>query len=61
LRIRKSSYKNYNAVPYQLSERKLDFAYLDNQVIRVTYYGKEKIEDILLLLAQKMIFYQERT
>ncbi|KUO65197.1 MAG: hypothetical protein APF84_08675 [Gracilibacter sp. BRH_c7a] len=39
--------------------RKQIFAYLDNQVIHVTYYGKERIEDVLPQLAQKMIFYQE--
>lgn len=36
------------------------FAYLDNQVVYVTYYGKERIEEIIPLLAQKMIAYQER-
>lgn len=40
--------------------RKQIFACLDNQVIHVTYYGKERIEDILPLLAQKMIAYQEQ-
>lgn len=40
--------------------RKQIFACLDNQVVHVTYYGKERIEDIIPLLAQKMIFYQER-
>jgi len=34
--------------------RKQIFAYLDNQVVHVTYYGKEKIEDIILLLSQKV-------
>ena len=30
------------------------FAYLDNQVVHVTYYGEEGIEDIIPPLAQKM-------
>lgn len=34
------------------------FARLDNQVVHVTYYGKESVEDIIPLLAQKMISYQ---
>ncbi|MCM1566198.1 MAG: hypothetical protein NC238_09680 [Dehalobacter sp.] len=40
--------------------RKQIFAYLDNQVVHVTYYGKEQIEDIIPLLTQRMIAYQER-
>ncbi|KGK86824.1 hypothetical protein DP73_15455 [Desulfosporosinus sp. HMP52] len=34
--------------------RKQIFAYLDNQVVHVTYYGEERIEDIIPPLAQKM-------
>ncbi|AFQ43368.1 DUF2812 domain-containing protein [Desulfosporosinus meridiei] len=34
--------------------RKQIFAYWDNQVIHVTYYGKERIEDIIPPLAQKI-------
>ncbi len=40
--------------------RKQIFAYLNNQVIHVTYYGKAKIEDIIPLLSQKVRFYQEQ-
>lgn len=36
------------------------FACLDNQVVHVTYYGKEQIEDIIPLLAQKMSTYRNR-
>lgn len=39
--------------------RKHIFAYLNNQVIHVTYYGKGKIEDIIPLLSKKMHFYQD--
>ncbi|MEL7567996.1 MAG: DUF2812 domain-containing protein [Dehalobacterium sp.] len=38
--------------------RKQIFAYLDNQVIHVTYYGKENIEDIIPLVSEKMFFYK---
>lgn len=35
------------------------FAYLDNQVIHVTYYGKGKIEDVIPLVSEKLHSYQE--
>lgn len=39
--------------------KKQIFAYLDNKVIHVTYYGKGKIEDILPLVSETLISYQE--
>ncbi|PKM88894.1 MAG: hypothetical protein CVU87_06445 [Firmicutes bacterium HGW-Firmicutes-12] len=38
--------------------RKQIFAYLDNQVIHVTYYGKERIEDIIPLVFVKLLSIQ---
>ncbi len=39
--------------------RKQIFAYLGNQVMHITYYGKEKIEDIIPLISYKLHPYQE--
>lgn len=40
--------------------RKQIFAYLDNQVVHVTYFGKAKMEDIIPLISQKILSYQSR-
>ena len=37
--------------------RKQIFAYMDNQVIHVTYYGKGKIEEIIPLVEEKLLTY----
>ncbi|SHK13816.1 DUF2812 domain-containing protein [Desulforamulus aeronauticus] len=39
--------------------RKQIFAYLDNRVIHVTYYGKKKMEDIIPFVSEKLGSYQE--
>jgi len=39
--------------------RKQIFAYLDNKVVHVTYYGKKKIEDIIPLVSEKLFSYQD--
>ena len=36
--------------------KKQIFAYLDNQVVHVTYYGKGKVEDIIPLISEKILF-----
>jgi hypothetical protein len=36
--------------------KKQIFAYLDNQVVHVTYYGKGKMEDIIPLISEKILF-----
>ncbi len=35
------------------------FAYLDNRVIHVTYYGKKKMEDIIPFVSETLSSYQE--
>lgn len=40
--------------------RKQIFAYLDTQVMHITYYGKEKIEDIIPLIFHKLHTYQKQ-
>lgn len=39
--------------------RKHIFAYSDNHVIHITYYGKENIEDIVPLIPQRLRYQQE--
>ena len=39
--------------------KKQIFAYSDNEVVHVTYYGKGKIEDIIPLVSKKLISYLE--
>lgn len=41
--------------------RKQIFAYLDNKVVHVTYYGKGEIEDIIPLVSKVLLSYQEES